>query len=64
MTLLFEHSGRDDKTPSERFHSPEVILESEGGSGRVVGKQEAIQNGLRGSWLDRYREVGLWNAIR
>src|SRR5260370_31651218 len=40
MTLLFKHSGRDDKTPYERFHCPEVILESEGGSGRVVGDSE------------------------
>jgi hypothetical protein len=37
MTLLVKRSGRDDKTPSERIHCPEVILESEGGSGRVVG---------------------------
>jgi hypothetical protein len=43
MTLLFKRSGRDDKTPSERFHCSEVILESEGGSGRVVGKREVMR---------------------
>jgi hypothetical protein len=42
MTLLFKRSARDDKAPSERFHCPEVILESEGGSGRVVGNPELI----------------------
>ena len=43
-TLLFKHSGEDDETPSERFHCPEVILESEGGSGRVVGNTEVIRS--------------------
>jgi hypothetical protein len=41
MTLLFKRSGRDDKTPFERFHRPEVILRREGGSGRVVSHSEA-----------------------
>jgi len=34
LALLLKRIGRYGKTPSERFHCPEMILESEGGSGR------------------------------
>ncbi len=42
LALLLKRIGRYGKTPSQRFHCPEMILESEGGSGRVVGHSEVI----------------------
>jgi hypothetical protein len=40
LPVLLKGTGRYGKTASERFHRPEMLLESKGGSGRVVGEPE------------------------
>jgi hypothetical protein len=42
--LLTKRIDRYDKTPSERFHCPEIVLESEGSSGSLFNENR-VRNG-------------------